>query len=74
MWSGSEEGSYLRLIDFVSLNSRLESKKEEERRLDIVNTLNSSYQVASEATPALEGHVMAHPTDEAAVFGMLCYM
>ena len=30
MWSGSEEGSYLRLIEFVSLNSRLESNKEEE--------------------------------------------
>jgi len=31
MCSGSEEGSYLRLIDFVSLNSRLESHKEETR-------------------------------------------
>ena len=30
MCSGSEEGSYLRLIDFVSLNSRRESRKEEE--------------------------------------------
>jgi len=30
MCSGSEAGSYLRLIDFVSLNSRLESNKEEE--------------------------------------------
>ena len=30
MCSGSEEGSYLSLIDFVSLNSRLESNKEEE--------------------------------------------
>jgi len=30
MCSGSEEGSYLRLIDFLSLNSRLESNKEEE--------------------------------------------
>jgi len=30
MCSGSEEGTYLRLIDFVSLNSRLESNKEEE--------------------------------------------
>ena len=28
--NGSEGGSYLRLIDFVSLNSRLESNKEEE--------------------------------------------
>jgi len=27
---GGEEGSYLRLIDFISLNSRLESNKEEE--------------------------------------------
>jgi len=27
---GSEEGSCLRLIDFVSLNSRLESNNEEE--------------------------------------------
>jgi len=31
MCSGSEEGSYLRLIHFVSLNSRLESKKEEDK-------------------------------------------
>ena len=30
MWSGSEEGSYVRLMDFVSVNSRLKSKKEEE--------------------------------------------
>jgi len=30
MCSGSEEGSYLRLIDFVSLNSGLESNIEEE--------------------------------------------
>ena len=28
---------------------------------------------ASSATPALEGHVMAHPTDPKSVFGMLCY-
>ena len=27
---GSEEGSYLKRIDFVSLNSRLESNEEEE--------------------------------------------
>ena len=27
MCSGSEAGSYLRLIDFVSLNSRLDSNK-----------------------------------------------
>ena len=27
---GSEEGSYVKLIDFVSLNSRLESNEEEE--------------------------------------------
>ena len=27
---GSEEGSHLKLIDFVSLNSRLESNEEEE--------------------------------------------
>ena len=32
MCSGTEEGSYLRLIDCVSLNFRLESNKEEERR------------------------------------------
>ena len=31
MCSGSEAGSYLRLMDFVSLNSRLESSKEEEK-------------------------------------------
>lgn len=30
-------------------------------------------QAACEATPALEGHVMAHPTDVSAVFCMLCY-
>ena len=30
MCSGSEAGSYLRLIDIVSLNSRLECNKEEE--------------------------------------------
>ena len=30
MCSGSEEGSYLRLTDFVSLNSRRESNKEAE--------------------------------------------
>jgi len=30
MCSGSEAGSYLRRIDFVSLNSRLESNEEEE--------------------------------------------
>ena len=30
MCSGSEAGSYLRLIAFVSLNARLESNKEEE--------------------------------------------
>jgi len=29
VWRGSEEGSYLRLIAVVSLNSRLESNKEE---------------------------------------------
>ena len=28
---------------------------------------------AADATPALEGHVMAHPCDPDAVFGMLCY-
>ena len=32
MCSGSEEGSYLRLLDFVSFNSRLESNKEEGRK------------------------------------------
>ena len=30
MRSGSEAGSYFKLIDFVSLNSRLESNKERE--------------------------------------------
>jgi hypothetical protein len=30
MRRGSEEGSYLRLIDLASLNSRIESNKEEE--------------------------------------------
>ena len=30
MCSGSEEGSYLRFMTFVSLDSRLESDKEEE--------------------------------------------
>ena len=29
MWSGTEESSYVRLIIAVSLNSRLESNKEE---------------------------------------------
>ena len=32
MCSGSEAGSYSRLIDFVSLNSRLESHKEREEK------------------------------------------
>jgi len=32
MCSGSEAGSYLRLIDFVSFDSRLESNKEEKTR------------------------------------------
>jgi hypothetical protein len=32
MCSGFEEGSHLRLIDFVSLNSRLESNSEEEKK------------------------------------------
>ena len=32
MWD-SEEGSYLRLRDIVSLNSRLESNKEEEKEV-----------------------------------------
>ena len=32
MCTGSEAGSYFRLIDIVSLNSRLESNKEERRR------------------------------------------
>ena len=30
MCSGSEAGSYLRLIDYVSLNARIESNNEEE--------------------------------------------
>jgi xylulokinase len=28
---------------------------------------------AAAATPATEGHIMAHPTDPASIFGMLCY-
>ena len=41
--SGSEAGSYLRLIDFcVSLNSRLESNKEEERETSKVVTSRGS--------------------------------
>jgi len=32
MCSGSQAGSYLRLIDLVSLHSRLESNKEEEEK------------------------------------------
>ena len=32
MCSGSEAGSYLRLVDFVSLNSRLEGNKEEVKK------------------------------------------
>ena len=28
---------------------------------------------AASATPATEGHIMAHPTDPKSVFGMLCY-
>ena len=32
MCSGSEGGSYLRLIEFCILNSRLESDKEEEEK------------------------------------------
>jgi len=31
---GSGEGSYLRLIDFVSFNSRLESNEEEKNNLE----------------------------------------
>jgi len=33
MCSGSKPGSYLSLIDFVSLNSRLGSNKEEEEEI-----------------------------------------
>ena len=33
MCSGSKAGSYFRLIDFVSLNSRLESNEEEEEEV-----------------------------------------
>jgi len=36
--SGSVAGSYLRLIDFLSLNSRLESNKEEKELSDTTNT------------------------------------
>jgi len=32
MCSGSDAGTFLRLIDFVSLNYRLESNKEEEEK------------------------------------------
>jgi len=35
MYSGSEAGSYVRLIEFVSFNSRLESNKERKKRLVI---------------------------------------
>jgi len=38
MCSGSEAGSYLKLIDFVSLNSRLDSDKEEEEEEDTFST------------------------------------
>ena len=42
MCSGSEEGSYLRLIDFVvSFNSRNKSNKEERRALHFDNTQHS---------------------------------
>jgi len=34
MYGGSEAGSYLRLTDFASLNSRLESDTEERRPTD----------------------------------------
>jgi hypothetical protein len=34
----NEEGSHLELIDFVSLNSRLESKKEAEKKTPITET------------------------------------
>ena len=40
--SGSEAGSYSRLIDFVSLNSRLESHKEEERRARMRRAANEA--------------------------------
>ena len=33
MWSGSEEGSHVRLMIVVSLNSRLDSHKEEASRV-----------------------------------------
>ena len=36
MCSGSEAGSYLRLIDFVSLNSRLETRALDPRRVHAV--------------------------------------
>jgi len=46
MWSGSEEGSYLRLIDFfVSLNSGLENHKEEKGKVTVQGYL------AHEKTP-----------------------
>jgi hypothetical protein len=37
MWSGSNEGSYLRLIHPVSLNSRLESYEEEDDEKDLAS-------------------------------------
>jgi hypothetical protein len=48
MSSGSEEGSYSRLIDCVLLNSRLESDKEEEEEARL-----------SSNEPALQGY-LAH--------------
>ena len=47
MWSGSEEGSYLRPIDFcMYLNSRLESSKEEDD--DVPSGENVQHVVAAE--------------------------
>jgi len=43
MCSGSEAGSDSRLIDFVSLNSRLESNKEEE---DLLRSLAARAETA----------------------------
>ena len=47
MCSGSEAGSYLRLIDFVSLNSRLESNKEEREGKGSLPTNTSGTQCRS---------------------------
>ena len=51
---GSEEGSYLRRLDFVLLNSRLKSNKEEEKYLVVRHGLKDVAQ-------ALVGRVLRPP-------------